>query len=87
MMFMTSAEVNFFTFKGWGAGARPPKYAPAVTDILAVLAVQTAKPAVKASDQPLPPSVTVPGTIREYTSFVFRLPGRLILEPASMQTF
>jgi len=26
--FMTSAEVNFFTFKGGGAGARPPKYAP-----------------------------------------------------------
>jgi len=35
-----------------------------VTDVSAVLAVKTAKPAVNASDQPLRPSLTVPGTIQ-----------------------
>ena len=31
MMFMTSAEVNFFTFKGGGAGARAPLNMPLTT--------------------------------------------------------
>jgi len=41
-----------------------------VTGVLAVLAVQTAKPAVKASDQPLRPSLTVPGTNRKVVECV-----------------
>ena len=42
MMFMTSAEVNFFTFKGGGGQAQgPPKYAPGwlVVTIAALLTV------------------------------------------------